>query len=681
MSSLPVDTIEARRLFEENIDAIHKRDRARYLATYLHSTSLGRNGPGGLELGYENWSARRDSTWPDTLIARNLRVLPIAPGVVYGTYCYTVTQRDTTTSGVSERNLRKDPRGLADRSDDCLRTFGGAAGAMQVRHLMRSWAFVTAALTPGMPGFGSTAHSQQPPPSPPADTTTPKLVLFITVDGMRADYLARFERQLTGGLGRLYRGGAVFTNGFQDHAITETAPGHAVTMSGRLPIHTGISTNSAGVNDTTASTIEALGLGASPFRFRGTTLTDWLVAKAPGTRVLSVSRKDRGAILPIGRSKQPVFWYAANGNFTTSTYYGSSLPDWVKAYNARKVPLGYAGRVWRLLLPDSAYAEPDSVPFEAGAVGFTFPHVQPTAPDSAAVFLAEFPWMDDVTLDFALTGVRALNIGAGPQTDVLAVSLSTTDAIGHKYGPDSRETHDQILRLDRSLGTFLDSLFKVRGEKNVVIALTADHGLTPYPEVRTPNDTNTGAMRVNIRPVLQRLSNTLSARGVPGNGLEYVFGSYVGNGFTFDSGVLRLDRVALQRASVNPDTLLATVRSELLRVPGVARADRISGLATADTVTDKIARRWLHMFGDDNSAALVVTLTPYNYWLSGYLAQHGSPSDQDARVPIIFYGSAFKPGRYADLATVADMAPTLAAVVHATPLEKVDGRVLQNAIR
>jgi hypothetical protein len=97
------DTIEARRIFEENIDAIHKRDRARYLATYLHSPDLARNGPGGLQLGYDNWSARRDSTWPDTLIARNLRVLPISAGVVYGTYCYTVTQKDTTTSGVSER--------------------------------------------------------------------------------------------------------------------------------------------------------------------------------------------------------------------------------------------------------------------------------------------------------------------------------------------------------------------------------------------------------------------------------------------------------------------------------------------------------------------------------------------------------------------------------------------------
>ena len=95
--------MEARRLFEENIDAIHKRDRTRYLATYLHSSTLGRNGPAGLELGYDTWSARRDSTWPDTLIARNLKVLPIVSGVVYGSYCYTVTQKDTTSSGVSER--------------------------------------------------------------------------------------------------------------------------------------------------------------------------------------------------------------------------------------------------------------------------------------------------------------------------------------------------------------------------------------------------------------------------------------------------------------------------------------------------------------------------------------------------------------------------------------------------
>lgn len=511
------------------------------------------------------------------------------------------------------------------------------------------------------------------------DSSRPRLVLFITVDAMRPDYLTRFESQLTGGLGRLYRDGAVFTNAFQDHAITETAPGHSATMSGRFPVHTGISANSAGVSDTTVMLIDAPGPGASPFRFRGTTLVDWLVAQDPRTRVLSVSRKDRAAILPIGRSKQPVFWYSPNGNFTTSTYYGSALPDWVNAFNARKLPASFAGRVWQLSLPESAYPEPDSVPLESGGVGFLFPHVESASPDTAARVLAEFPWMDDLTLNFALAGVNALNLGAGPQTDVLAISLSTTDAIGHRYGPDSRELHDQILRLDRSLGTFLDSLFRIRNQKDVVIALTADHGLTPFPENHT-HDPNAGAIRVNVRPVLQRLSNSLSEAGVPGYGLNYV-GAYSGNGFLFDGGVLELDRSALAKTRINQDSLLRAVRADFLRVPGVARADRITDLARADTVNDRIARRWLHMFGEESKAAMVVTLAPYNYWLAGYQAQHGSPNDSDAQVPIIFYGNDVKPGRYAEFARVVDMAPTLAAIVHATPQEKLDGHVLQNAIR
>jgi predicted AlkP superfamily pyrophosphatase or phosphodiesterase len=512
------------------------------------------------------------------------------------------------------------------------------------------------------------------------NTQPPKLVVFITVDAMRPDYLTRFSPQLTGGLGRLYNGGAVFTNGFQDHAITETAPGHSVIMSGRYPVHTGISANTAGVNDTTVTLVDAAGLGASPFRFRGTTLTDWLMAKDPRARILSVSRKDRAAILPIGRSKQPVFWYAPNGIFTTSTYYGSSLPEWVRVFNAQKLPATYAGKVWQPLLPDGAYSEPDSVPIESNGINFTFPHVESSSPDTAARLLADFPWMDELTLDFAMTGVNALNLGAGPQTDLLSISLSTTDAIGHRFGPDSREVHDQILRLDRALGVFLDSLYRIRNPSDIVVALTADHGLTPFPEVHA-HDPNTGAIRVNPRPLLQQLSNSLSAAGVPGYGLNFIAGVYTGNGFSFDGGVLELDRAALSKARINRDSLVRAVRTGFLKVPGVARADRIPELAKGDTVNDRIARRWLHMFSDEDKAALVVTLAPFNYWLSGWIAQHGSPNDIDARVPIIFYGSGVKPGRYDEFAGVVDMAPTLAAIVHVTPQERIDGHVLRHAVR
>lgn len=518
------------------------------------------------------------------------------------------------------------------------------------------------------------------PGTPRTDTAaTPRLVVFITVDALRPDYFLRFDKQLTGGLARLYRDGAVFTNGYQDHAITETAPGHAATMSGRFSIHTGISTNLAGVEDSNSPLLEAQGLGASPFRFRGTTLTDWLIAKDSRTRVLSVSRKDRGAILPIGRSKQPVFWYAANGNFTTSAYYGSTLPDWVREFNTRRLPAGYAERDWSLLLPESEYTEPDSVPVESQGVRFTFPHILPRNADSAAWMLPDFPWMDEITLGFALQGVRTLGLGAGPQTDVLAISLSATDAIGHRYGPDSREIHDQILRLDRSLGQFLDSLFRIRNPGDVVIALTADHGMTPFPGVRSYDPTS-GAQRVNPQPLLQEMSNTLAAAGIPGTGLSYTLGVYRGNGFRFDSGVLELDRAALRVANVNVDSLIEKFRAGFLRLPGVARADRIRELTQRDTITDHIARRWLHAFGDEEKAALVVTPSPYSSWLTTY-AMHGTPNEIDARVPIIFYGGMFKPGRYAQFARVVDMAPTLAVVLRVAPAERLDGRVLSNAIR
>ena len=522
--------------------------------------------------------------------------------------------------------------------------------------------------------LGQVAGAQRAP------TKRPKLVLFITIDAMRPDYLQRWDSQLSGGLARLYRDGAVFTNGYQDHAITETAPGHAATMSGRFPVHTGIVANTAGVNDSTMPLLESSALGASPFRFRGTTLTDWLAAKDPRTRVLSVSRKDRAAILPIGRSKRPVYWYGGNGKFTTSSYYASTLPAWVRAFNARGIPASYAGKSWELLLPAGSYSEPDSVAIESNGVGYTFPHRAPSSTDSVVGMLGEFPWMDELTLALALEGVKALNLGAGPQTDLLAISLSTTDAVGHRYGPDSREIHDQILRLDRYLGAFLDSLFRFRNRNDIVIALTADHGLTPFPEVHG-HDPNAGAIRVDPGPLLESVSKSLGAAGVSGNGYTFTSGVYRGNGFTFDAGVLQLDRPALSQARINRDSLLLSIRNSFLKIPGVARVNRVSELAKRDTVTDRIGRRWLHMFADEEQAALLVTLSPYNYWVGAWQAHHGSPNDPDARVPIIFYGAGVKPGRYGEFARVVDMAPTLAAMVSVNPLERLDGHVLRNAIR
>ena len=162
----------------------------------------------------------------------------------------------------------------------------------------------------------------------------PRLVVVITVDQLRPDYLDRYRAQLDGGLAWLLRGGAYFADAYQDHAVTETAPGHATVLSGRWPAHTGIIGNVRGVLDSTARLIGVPGPGASPARFRGTALFDWLKAADPRARALSVSRKDRGAILPIGRARENVYWYQS-GFFTTSRYYADSLPTWVAAFTAR----------------------------------------------------------------------------------------------------------------------------------------------------------------------------------------------------------------------------------------------------------------------------------------------------------------------------------------------------------
>ena len=308
------------------------------------------------------------------------------------------------------------------------------------------------------------------------------LVVLIAIDQFRGSYFERFGSQFTGGLRRFQTGSALFPHGLQDHAITETAPGHATMLSGRDPAQTGIVSNNRGVPDPDAPLVgTAAGPGASPRRFVGTTLYDWMVAVDSDTRVLSVSRKDRGAILPVGRSKGDVYWYA-NGNFVTSRWYASALPEWVGEWNDRRGVERLAGTVWQPLRPAAGYSEPDTLWFENGGEDVAFPHPLPSSTDSILARITGYPWMDSLTLDFGLEGVKRLRLGARDRPDLLVVSLSTTDAIGHAFGPDSKELHDQILRLDRWLGDFLDSLATLVPSDRTVFALTSDHGVRSIPE-------------------------------------------------------------------------------------------------------------------------------------------------------------------------------------------------------
>jgi predicted AlkP superfamily pyrophosphatase or phosphodiesterase len=512
------------------------------------------------------------------------------------------------------------------------------------------------------------AGAQSSPRTDSRAAAPPSLIVLITVDQLRDDYLDRFGAQLHGGLARLSRGGAWFTNAHHDHAITETAPGHATLLSGRFPRSTGIMSNRIGVEDAAAPLIGPPGaLGASPRRFQGTTLVDWLHTRDPQSRTLSVSMKDRGAILPVGRSRADVYWYYPDGRFTTSRYYRDSLPDWVTRFNARRLPQSFAGKSWTPLLPDSSYKERDSVSIEMGGANFTFPHRLPDDSAQAANVVRVTPWMDEITLALALDGLRALSLGESTRTDVLAVSLSATDLIGHGYGQDSKEMHDNILRLDRSLGVFLDSLFKLRDPSRVAIAVTGDHGVATIPEL-VPGSVQPRPLRVDTLTLDALLRRLVASAKIDSNLIEV------------DRQLVLADRNALRGRESGLDSVLTAFALQAKALPGIARVDRFQDLLRGDTINDPIARRWVHQFPAQSNVQMVITLTPYSLF-TGIVATHGSPYDYDSNVPLIFFGPWFAPRRYPEFVRTVDLAPTLAAVAGVKPGERIDGVVLRRALK
>ncbi len=501
-----------------------------------------------------------------------------------------------------------------------------------------------------------------------AQARPPRLIVLITVDQMRADYIDKWAPQFTGGLARLAKGGAFFTNAFQDHANTETAPGHSTLLSGREPYRTGIVFNAEGVPDPNSPVIGGGNPGASPDRFKGTTLIDWLKAKSARSRALSVSRKDRGAILPIGRAKESVFWYGSDGRFSTSAYYTDKLPAWVTKFNDRHVAETYAGKAWTPLLPLSEYPEPDTVMVEDNGREPAFPHTLTDDPDGAARDLIAFPWMDDVTVQFALEGVNAMNLGLGPAPDVLAVSLSSTDAVGHRFGIASRELHDQVLRVDRAIGVLIDSLYKMRDSATIVFALTGDHGATLPPELAKDNGDGPKPMRVDFTSIVQDFETTVATK------------MNTDSAIAFEDAVLLLNRSRLQHNHINADSLARAFADVAKRQPGVYRADLFKDILAADTTKDVIARRWRHAIPPEWPVAVVVTLNHGSVWGSTP-GVHGSPWDDDCHVPILFYGPGVQAGRYDELARTVDIGPTFAQIAGVRPTEDLDGHVLKSALK
>lgn len=520
---------------------------------------------------------------------------------------------------------------------------------------MRIHSALIGLLTAAIPAASLSAQSTSP-------SERPALVVLIAVDQLRADYLDRYHEQYNGGLRTLRDSSAFFPNAHQEHAMTETAPGHSAMLSGREPVHTGIFSNDRGVPDSTVAVLDAPGVtGASPRRFHGTTLYDWMRASDSTTRVLSVSRKDRGAILPIGRSRADVYWFA-NGRFTTSEYYRDTLPTWVRAFDASLRGELLPER-WDLLRAASNYAEPDSMPWEHDGSDYTFPHSFAANPVERLQRAEESPWMDSLTLAFALTGARTLALGQRGATDLLSVSLSTTDKIGHTYGPDSREIHDHLLRLDRWLGAFLDSLGGMVPRQRTVIVLTSDHGMASFPEYAV-SVRHERAGRVSLTAMVQHVITMLRDRCGTSFGLK------------FDNGILTGDTAALRQRGIDPDSLGRLIAASARTLPGVAKVFTPATLATAPA-NDEDVMRWRRNLPPEITWLMIAVAKPGYVFSDKMTGEHGTMLPETVNIPIAFMGPGVQKGVYPRVVRSVDIAPTLARLIRVRPSEALDGIAIE----
>jgi Type I phosphodiesterase / nucleotide pyrophosphatase len=557
------------------------------------------------------------------------------------------------------------------------------------------------------------------PPAPqpqqrPAPAARPRLVLLIVVDQFRADYLERFgDLFVENGLRRLARQGASWAHADYDHTPTYTAPGHATTMTGTWPAENGIIGNlwydrEAGrvvenisdPDDQRDQTRYRLFEGgprepaASPRRMTASTVGDELrLVTAGRSKVIGISSKNRSAILPAGRHATAAYWFSAqSGRMVSTSYYFNELPAWVKSFNEAKPADKFFGAKWDYLLGSNAEylrrAGLDSPPWEnIGPVrGDTnaFPHTVTggaQAPGPPFYFaLDATPFSNDLLLEFTKLAIDNEALGADSDTDVLTVSFSSNDYVGHRYGPYSHEAMDATLRVDRQIAALLDYVDARVGLRNTLVAFTADHGVAPIPEHAAALGLPGG--RIGGTEIMAAVRNAVRARFDPKGGDKDQTADYVVEHFW--NGNIFFNTAALARDGVDRREAERVAGEAVLTVPGVARYFTRTQLeSSAVDLSDAVARRVLHGFHPRRSGDVLVVPEPFKYLSEGATpipATHGSPYSYDTHVPLVIMGQGVAAGRYTQPATPADLAPTLSSLLRIVPPSNSTGRVLLEAL-
>ena len=527
----------------------------------------------------------------------------------------------------------------------------------------------------------------------------PKLVVVVVIDGLPQEQLLKsYDLLVPNGFRRLMDKGAWFSDAHQAHAFTVTAVGHAAILSGAYPYQTGIIANDWKSRDGkfiyntadaahkyldgTATTEDD---GVSPKNLQVSLLGDELrYATNNAGRIFSVSGKDRGAILMAGKSGTAYMLSKKTGRFTSTSYYMDKHPSWWETYYEKKPQDQWFHKRWNLLLDDpKAYqkALADGQPWAAvynnmtSKMGYMYGLGEITPGSIYYSMLIAGPFGDEATAEFSTSLLKGESIGRNPSgaTDILTVSFSSHDYINHNFGPESIQSMDHLIRLDRTLAKFFTAIDAQVGRDNVLTLLTADHGFMNTPEYSTARGFDAG--RVDPRA----LRGTVNALAEKKFGIANLAPQHMTGGWT-------LDYAAMDAKGVNREEVENFMARAVLEQPGMAfaftRNQLERGTMPANRVATLVQRSWHRQFAVD----LVVIQKPFYYFQTKSnspqaVCSHGTPYSYDTNVPLMIQGSKWiKPGRYGQYAETVDIAPTLAQILNVRVPSASEGKVLTQAL-
>ncbi len=532
--------------------------------------------------------------------------------------------------------------------------------------------------TCGMAGLQAQTRSL-PTPVPRAEltripswTTPPKLVVGIVIDQMRPDYIYRYWDNFgTGGFKRLIGEGAFLRDAHYTYIPTITGPGHASIYTGSVPAHHGIVANERYdratrkmvycVKDTMVQGVGSATAQSSPSQLLATTLADEIERRTDRQgKTIGVALKDRSSVLPIGRTGDAAYWFSGN-SFATSTWYMKELPRWVNEFNARKLPETYLNQTWTPLLPIEKYHEvlPDENPYEQPL----FPGAKSAFPyDLAALskgptgitLIASTPWGNTLTTEMALAALAGEGMGQDKVTDLLAISYSSTDILGHKMGPRSLEIEDMYIRLDQELARLLTELDKSVGAGKYTLFLTADHGVVDVPAYL--KDLKGSAGYVDFKPLIASMNERMSTLN------DSI--AFWGDGQVFIESWSTPSEGAVISSPWFDDE---EVVDSLLAHPAVYSAHLFDRYRKRDPVEDDQYELLMNGFMPQRCGDILYTLKPGYFEAEGSFigkgTTHGSGWNYDTHVPVILFGQGIVHGEVVRKTAVADIVPTVCMIV------------------